>query len=79
MKRQRETLGWIGLMVAIACAASGEDEKKAFRLGQKVRARFARRERHDGASRELVHMVAEAVRKSGRSGARLARNRARSI
>ena len=63
MTRKRETLGWIGLMVAIARAASGEGEKKAFRLGQAGRARFAKRERNDETSRELVRMVVEAVKK----------------
>ena len=62
MTPKRDTLGWIGLMVAIARAADGEDEKKAFRLGQAVRKRFFRLERHDAHSRELIRMVAEAVK-----------------
>ncbi len=77
MTRKRETLGWIGLMVAIARAADGEDEKKAFRLGQAVRKRFFRLERHDAHSRELIRMVAEAVKKSRAPRARSRRGRAK--
>ena len=75
MTRKRDTLGWIGLMVAIARAADGEAEKEAFRLGQAVRKRFFRLERHDAHSRELIRMVAEAARKEATPRRRSTRGR----